>query len=161
MTDAGSEPTTVNGLELLLGEGAAQPQPVTAVAAPATQPLDDACDPADPRSHAGLAGRGRRRGGVQAAAQSPPPTANTVVTQSFPPPDSGATAPRLSPVRWKCCATRRKARFPWRPSSMSPSTSPWCRSNTLDALAAEDVPVKATPDLPGVWKWLGTQTLSL
>jgi hypothetical protein len=32
--------------------------------------------------------------------------------------------------------------------------------NTLDALAAEDAPVKVTPDLPGVWKWLGTQTLS-
>ncbi len=31
---------------------------------------------------------------------------------------------------------------------------------TLDELAAADVPVKLTPAVPGVWKWLGTQTLS-
>jgi hypothetical protein len=33
-------------------------------------------------------------------------------------------------------------------------------AGTLDQLAAADVPVKLTPELPGVWKWLGTQTLS-
>ena len=31
---------------------------------------------------------------------------------------------------------------------------------TLDELSAQDVPVKITPELPGVWKWLGTTTLS-
>ena len=31
---------------------------------------------------------------------------------------------------------------------------------TLEALAAEDVPVQLTPAIPGVWKWLGTKTLT-
>ncbi len=31
---------------------------------------------------------------------------------------------------------------------------------TLEELAALDVPVTLTPDLPGVWKWIGTKTLS-
>ena len=31
---------------------------------------------------------------------------------------------------------------------------------TLEELAAMDVPVILTPQLPGVWKWLGTQTLT-
>ncbi|MCL4860764.1 MAG: hypothetical protein KJZ93_15215 [Caldilineaceae bacterium] len=31
---------------------------------------------------------------------------------------------------------------------------------TLEQLRAEDVPVRITPELPGVWKWLGTRTLS-
>jgi alpha-2-macroglobulin len=31
---------------------------------------------------------------------------------------------------------------------------------TLGALAAEEVPVRMEPALPGTWKWLGTKTLS-
>jgi hypothetical protein len=31
---------------------------------------------------------------------------------------------------------------------------------TLSALAAEEVPVRLEPSLPGIWRWLGTKTLT-
>jgi uncharacterized protein YfaS (alpha-2-macroglobulin family) len=37
---------------------------------------------------------------------------------------------------------------------------PMVALGTLAELAAEEIPVQLTPELPGVWKWLGTQTLS-
>ena len=96
MTDAGTEPTTVNGLELLLGEGAAQPQPVTAVATPATQPLDDAAiQPILDRMPDLQAEAGDVEEFKLPPQSLPPPTASTIVTQSFPPPDSGQSAPEV------------------------------------------------------------------
>jgi hypothetical protein len=31
---------------------------------------------------------------------------------------------------------------------------------TIEELAAKDVPVKLTPDLPGIWRWIGANTLT-
>src|SRR5690606_111864 len=31
---------------------------------------------------------------------------------------------------------------------------------TIDALDAVDVPVQLTPEVPGIWRWVGTQTLT-
>jgi hypothetical protein len=31
---------------------------------------------------------------------------------------------------------------------------------TIDALTSAEVPVKLTPDVPGIWRWVGTQTLT-
>ena len=37
---------------------------------------------------------------------------------------------------------------------------PMIALNTLEALAAEDVPVQVSPLIPGAWRWLGTRTLN-
>jgi len=39
-------------------------------------------------------------------------------------------------------------------------SQPMAPLSTLEELAAEEIPVQLTPELPGRWKWLGTQTLS-
>ena len=53
-----------------------------------------------------------------------------------------------------------RARFPWRPFVNVTFNQPMVPLATLEALAAEEVPVQLEPALPGTWKWLGTKTLS-
>ena len=161
MSEAGTEPTTVNGLELLLSEGAAQPQPVAAVAAPETQPLDDAAiQPILDRMPDLQAEAGDVEPFKLPPQSLPPPTAGTVVTQSFPPPDSGLTAPEVAAGPLAVLRYAPEGEIPVAPFINVTFNQPMVALNTLDALAAGDVPVKVTPELPGIWKWLGTQTLS-
>jgi uncharacterized protein YfaS (alpha-2-macroglobulin family) len=161
MSDADPTPTTVAGLELLLSEGAAQPQPTTPVEQPPTQPLDaadiqpilDRLPPLETES-----------GDVEAfklPPQSlPAPTASEVVTQSFPPPATDMTPPTVAAGALAVLRYAPEGEIAIAPFINVTFNQPMVPLNTLDALAAEDVPVKVTPDLPGVWKWLGTQTLS-
>lgn len=161
MSDADPTPTTVAGLELLLSEGAAQPQPVTPVEQPPTQPLDaadiqpilDRLPPLEAES-----------GDVEAfklPPQSlPPPTASEIVTQSFPPPPTDLAPPVVESGALQVLRYAPEGEIAIAPFINVTFNQPMVPLNTLDALAEAAVPVKVTPDLPGVWKWLGTQTLS-
>lgn len=161
MSDADPTPSTVGGLELLLGEGAAQPQPATQLELTPSQPLDDAeIQPILDR----LPPLEMESGDVEAfklpPQTLPPPTASEIVTQSFPPPPTDMTPPEVAVGALEVLRYAPEGEIPVAPFINVTFNQPMVPLNTLDALAAEDVPVKVTPDLPGVWKWLGTQTLS-
>jgi uncharacterized protein YfaS (alpha-2-macroglobulin family) len=159
--DSATTPTTINGLEVLLSEGAAQPQAITPVETAPTTPLTGAevqpiLDRLPPLESATTDVEE-----FKLPPQSLPPViASETVTQSFPPPDSGMAAPEVATSALEVLRYAPEGEIPIAPFINVTFNQPMVPLNTLDALAAEDAPVKVTPDLPGVWKWLGTQTLS-
>jgi uncharacterized protein YfaS (alpha-2-macroglobulin family) len=154
-------PATINGLEVLLGEGAAQPQPSSPVARPASQPLDDATIQPILDRLPPLETEATDVEEFNLPPQSLPPViASESVTQSFPPPSAEMTPPEVTVGPLGVMRYAPEGEIPIAPFINVTFNQPMVPLNTLDALAAEDVPVKVTPDLPGVWKWLGTQTLS-
>jgi len=54
---------------------------------------------------------------------------------------------------------RRRVRSAIAPFLNVTFSQPMVPLATLDELSAAEVPVQITPELPGVWKWLGTTTL--
>ncbi len=161
MIDTGSEPTTVNGLRLLLGEGAAQPQPAAAVVIPATQPLDPgAIQPILDRMPELQAEAGDTEALKLPVQSLPPPTAGAIVTQSFPAPDNDLIAPEVVVGPLEVLRYAPEGEIPVAPFIHVTFNQPMVPIGTIDALAMEDIPVQVTPALAGVWKWLGTQTLS-
>jgi len=161
MSDADPTPMTVAGLELLLSEGAAQPQPVTPVEQPPTQPLDAAAiQPILDRLPPLEAESGDVEEFKLPPQSLPAPTASDIMTQRFPPPPSDMTPPEVTVGALEVLRYAPEGEIPIAPFINVTFNQPMVPLDTLDALAAEAVPVKVTPDLPGVWKWLGTQTLS-
>jgi len=154
-------PATINGLELLLSEGAAQPQAPSPIARPASQPLDAAevqpiLDRLPP-----LELEATDIEEFNLPPQSLPPViASETITQSFPPPAGDGAAPEVATGPLEVLRYAPEGEIPIAPFINVTFNQPMVPLNTLDALATADVPVKVTPDLPGVWKWLGTQTLS-
>ncbi len=158
-----SEPTpaALNGLEVLLEEGAAQPQPPTPLARPPAQPLDaEAVQPILDR----LPPLETAPTDVEAfklPPQSLPPVrASEIVTQSFPPPESELTAPEVPAGPLEVLRYAPEGDVPLASFINVTFNQPMVPLDTLDALSAAEVPVKVTPELPGVWKWLGARTLS-
>lgn len=163
MAVSNSEPTpvTLNGLELLLEEGAAQPQPPTLLARPPAQPLDaDAVQPLLDR----LPPLETETTDVEAfklPPQSLPPVrASEVVTQSFPPPESELMAPEVPAGPLEVLRYAPEGDVPLASFINVTFNQPMVPLDTIDALSSGEVPVKVTPELPGVWKWLGARTLS-
>lgn len=163
MAVSNSEPTpaTLNGLELLLEEGAAQPQPPTPLARPPAQPLDaEAVQPILDRLPP-LEAEATDTEAFRLPPQPlPPPRASTVVTQSFPPPESEQMAPEIPTGPLEVLRYAPEGDVPLASFINVTFNQPMAPLDTLDALSAGEVPVKVTPELPGIWKWLGTRTLS-
>ena len=161
MSEANSTPATINGLEVLLGEGAEQPQPPSPIETASSQPLDEAAIQPILDRMPPLETETTDVEPFKLPPQSlPPVTASEVVTQSFPPADSGGPVPEVSTGPLEVLRYAPEGEIPIAPFVNVTFNQPMVPLNTLDALAAEEVPVKVTPNLPGVWKWLGTQTLS-
>ncbi len=158
---AGGEPETTNGLTLILSEGAQSPQGSTAPPLATTEPLSDAetqaiLDRLPPlESAAELTTTFRLP-----EASLPPPIPGETVEQSFPPPATpeAPATPEIGPLGVMRYAP--EGEIPIAPFLNVTFNQPMVPLATLDQLAAEDVPVKLTPEMPGVWKWLGTQTLT-
>ncbi|HQY89979.1 alpha-2-macroglobulin family protein [Caldilinea sp.] len=160
-TNVEPTPATINGLEVLLGEGVAVPQPPSLLTRASSQPLAAAAVQPILERMPPIEAEATDVEPFKLPPQSlPPVTASEVVTQSFPPPDSGMIAPEVSTGPLAVLRYAPEGEIPIAPFINVTFNQPMVPLNTLDALAAEDVPVKVTPDLPGVWKWLGAQTLS-
>jgi alpha-2-macroglobulin len=90
----------------------------------------------------------------------PPPRTGETVEETFPPPPGplppeGTTAGPLEVVRFA-----PEGEIPLAPFVSVTFNQPMVPLATLEALAAEEVPVRIEPPLPGAWKWLGTKTLT-
>ena len=159
----GSTSGTGNGLQILLSEGAEQVTPVDAVPpAPAT-PLDDAevqlvldrLPPLETQSGDVVDFR------LPEDSLLPPQTGNTITT-TFPTTNTnGMSAPEVvtdGPLEVLRFAP--EGEIPLAPFLSVTFNQPMVPLATIDALTAADVPVKLTPDVPGIWRWIGTQTLT-
>ncbi|MBN2116649.1 MAG: hypothetical protein JW730_08765 [Anaerolineales bacterium] len=92
----------------------------------------------------------------------PPPRPGETIEQAFPP--AGAeTEPTPEPVESGPLQVLRFApegEIPIAPFVSVTFSQPMVPIGTLGDLAAEEVPVKIEPSLPGTWRWLGTKTLT-
>jgi hypothetical protein len=91
----------------------------------------------------------------------PPPRPGETVEEPFPP-----LPPELPPPDQVAAGPLEVLRFgpegeiPLAPFVNVTFNQPMVPLATLGALAAEEVPVRLEPALPGAWRWLGTKTLS-
>ena len=91
----------------------------------------------------------------------PPPRPGATITETFP-----ATATQsitdvaVSDGPLEVLRFAPEGDIPIAPFVSVTFNQPMVPLTTLAELSAADVPVKITPELPGVWKWLGTKTLT-
>ncbi|UCC62097.1 MAG: hypothetical protein JSV36_15105, partial [Anaerolineae bacterium] len=148
-------------LLIRLSEGQAQPQAVEPIAVAAGEPLtdeeierilarlpalavepEDAVDfklPEDPL---------------------PPPRPGETVEEPFPPPPEPITPEQVPAGPLEVLRFAPEGEIPLAPFVNVTFNQPMVPLATLGALAAEEVPVRLEPALPGTWKWVGTKTLT-
>ncbi|NKQ36696.1 MAG: hypothetical protein HF973_13915, partial [Chloroflexi bacterium] len=82
------------------------------------------------------------------------------IDQPFPPPPPETAPPEATTGPLEVIRYSPEGEVDLAPFLSVTFNQPMVPLGTQEALAAKDVPVKLTPELPGVWKWVGTQTLT-
>ncbi len=147
------------GLEFILAEGKPTEQaPVRPPLAPA-KPLGERevkallarlpAFPVDPAEAKDFALR---------PASQPPPKTGTTVLASFPGPPQGAP-PAVATGPLKVLRHAPDGEVPIAADLSLTFSQPMVPVTSRDDLAATEVPVKLSPQPPGVWTWVGTKTL--
>lgn len=90
----------------------------------------------------------------------PPPQSGTTLTTTFPPPDSPPAPPTFVNGPLEVLRYSPVGEIPLAPFLSVTFNQPMIPLATVAMLSAADVPVKITPELPGIWRWVGTQTLT-
>ena len=90
----------------------------------------------------------------------PPPQTGDRVDQPFPPPEPPPTTAEVPTGPLEVLRFSPEGPIPLAPFLSVTFNQPMVPLATVEMLSAADVPVKLTPELPGVWRWLGTQTLT-
>jgi hypothetical protein len=150
------------GLTMTLSNGAPEPQAAEAVPVAPAQPLDAAATQAVLDRLPPLEVAATDTEEFKLPPQSlPPPTASTIVTETFPPPaEEAPAAPETAPGTLAVLRYAPEGEIPVAPFLNVTFSQPMVPLGTVEQLTAADVPVQLTPEVPGTWKWLGTQTLS-
>jgi uncharacterized protein YfaS (alpha-2-macroglobulin family) len=90
----------------------------------------------------------------------PPPRPGETIEQPFPPPPDARPPEQVHAGPLEVLRYAPEGEIPLAPFVNVTFNQPMVPLATLAALAAEEVPVRLEPALPGTWKWLGTKTLS-
>lgn len=161
--DTGNNPTPTNpgGLQITLSEGSEQPAattpmtvaPATPLAADAIQPLLDRLPPLETVATDQQEFR-------LPTELLPPPRPGATITETFPPTGTAAAVAEVASGPLQVVRFAPEGEIPIAPFLSVTFNQPMAPLTTLAELSAADVPVKITPELPGVWKWLGTKTLT-
>ncbi len=90
----------------------------------------------------------------------PPPRAGETIQQAFPPastalPEDQAPSGALEVLRFS-----PEGEIPVAPFISVTFNQPMVPLTTLKDLSKAEIPVKVEPDLPGIWRWVGTKTLT-
>ncbi len=153
--------TPTGGLQMRLSEGADQPAALAPVAVATAQPLSPAeaqavLDrlPPLPTTQADV------QDFALPATSLPPPRPGQTIQESFPP---AATPPPQAEVTGVAVEVLRYApegEVPLAPNLNVTFNQPMVALTGLADLAAQDVPVKLSPQPAGKWRWVGTKTLA-
>jgi hypothetical protein len=159
---AGDNPSgATSGLHLTLSEGA---EPITATTPLTPAPATPLAVDATQQLLARLPDLVTETADVQAfnlpPQTLPPPRPGVTISETFPLTD---TLPAPADVISGALAVVRYA--PEGEIALAPFLNvtfnqPMVPLATLEQLSVADVPVQITPELPGVWKWIGTKTLT-
>ncbi|HSH02251.1 MAG TPA: alpha-2-macroglobulin family protein [Anaerolineae bacterium] len=90
----------------------------------------------------------------------PPPQPGLTIPQPFPLRPTLDRQPTVTDGPLEILRFSPQGEIPLAPFLSVTFNQPMVPLSTLDQLTAADVPVQLTPNLPGVWRWLGTQTLT-
>jgi len=90
----------------------------------------------------------------------PPPRTGETIEEPFPPPEPPVVPEQVESGPLEVLRYGPEGEIPLAPFLNVTFNQPMVPLATLEALAAEDVPVQLEPALPGTWRWLGTKTLT-
>ncbi len=90
----------------------------------------------------------------------PPPQPGETAQQSFPPPPETVPPTQVETGPLQVLRFSPEGEVPVAPFLSVTFNQPMVALATLDALAAEQVPVQIDPPLSGTWRWLGARTLT-
>ncbi|MCX6043780.1 MAG: MG2 domain-containing protein, partial [Chloroflexi bacterium] len=154
---------TTTGLHLSLSEGAQQTQTVAVLPVASSQPLSQTATAALLDRLPPLTVVITDQQTFKLPEQTlPPPQPGKTVDVAFPPTNTATitTSTAISTGPLQVLRFAPEGEIPVAPFLNVTFNQPMAPLATLEQLSAQDVPVKLTPALPGVWKWLGTKTLS-
>ncbi|MCP4426569.1 MAG: hypothetical protein GY803_18915, partial [Chloroflexi bacterium] len=148
-------------LTLKLSPGQAEPSVVESLPVAAGDPLtDDEIQPILDRLPELVAEEGDQLDFNLPDELIPPPRPGATVDEPFPPPAPEVAPDVIPDGPLEVLRYSPEGDIPLAPFLNVTFNQPMIPLTTHEALAAADVPVKITPDLPGTWQWLGTKTLS-
>jgi alpha-2-macroglobulin len=90
----------------------------------------------------------------------PPPRPGETINEPFPPPVPDVPPVAVAEGPLEVLRFAPEGEIPLAPFLSVTFNQPMVALDTVEALAAADVPVRLTPALPGTWKWAGTKTLT-
>ncbi len=150
------------GLQITLSEGSEQPSTVEPVTLAPAEPLAaNEVQPILDRLPALETETDDQQDFRLPEERLPPPRPGTTVTETFPATTTGIiTNVTVIDGPLEVLRFAPEGAIPIAPFVSVTFNQPMVPLTTLAELSAADVPVKITPALPGIWKWLGTKTLT-
>lgn len=89
----------------------------------------------------------------------PPPLPGQTITQTFPPPPTEIAPPTIPDGPLQVVRYTPEGEVGLAPFLNVTFNQPMVALTSLEALAAADVPVTLTPNVPGTWQWVSPQTV--
>jgi uncharacterized protein YfaS (alpha-2-macroglobulin family) len=90
----------------------------------------------------------------------PPPRTGETISEVFPPPPEILDKEPITTGPLEVLRFAPEGEIPLAPFVNITFNQPMVPLATLEELAARDVPVRMEPELPGLWQWVGTKTLT-
>lgn len=149
------------GLHITLSEGAEQSQAVEPIAPASANPLSTAdtqviLDRLPPL----VLEEGDQQAFKIPEAVLPPPRPGVTLPEAFPPTTTGGQPEAVPSGPLEVLRFAPEGDIPIAPFLSVTFNQPMVPLATLAELSEKEVPVKLTPAIPGIWKWLGTKTLT-
>ena len=90
----------------------------------------------------------------------PPPRTGETIPEAFPPPPQAIQPGQIDAGSLQVLRYSPEGEIPTAPFVSVTFNQPMAPLDTLEALSAGEAPVRIEPSLPGVWRWVGTRTLT-
>ncbi|GAP21193.1 Ig-like domain-containing alpha-2-macroglobulin family protein [Leptolinea tardivitalis] len=90
----------------------------------------------------------------------PPPRTGDTVSQPFPPSEKVSPTEKTEAGPLEVLRFSPEGEIPVAPFISVTFNQPMVPLTTIGDLSSKDVPVQIKPDLPGIWRWIGTKTLT-
>jgi uncharacterized protein YfaS (alpha-2-macroglobulin family) len=158
--DASNGDAVKNGLQFRLSEGADQPQSQAPNnLAPTTRLSESEVQNVLKRLPPVKAEAGDQQDFALRERSLPPPRTGKTINVSFPSSEPAPTPEQKTAGPLEVLRFAPEGDVPIAPQLSITFSQPMVAVTSNDDLAAQDVPVKLTPQPPGKWRWVGTKTL--
>lgn len=158
--EANEADPTKEGLQFRLSQGVGQPENQTAVKPAETSRLSESeVQSVLKRLPPVKAEEGDQQDFALRDRSLPPPRTGKTVNVSFPSSEAAPTPDPKAPASLEVLRFAPEGEIPLASQLSITFSQPMVAVTSNDDLAAQDVPVKLTPQPAGKWRWVGTKTL--